>query len=95
MKARAADGAMVTFDATELSSLVYLHAMFCECLRLYPPIPFEHKAAAAADLLPSGKQLKAGDKVIMFAHSMGIFFYFEHIFKLFLKLTQFNFFFQI
>jgi cytochrome P450 len=68
---RAADGAMVTFDATELSSLVYLHAAICECLRLYPPVPFEHKAAAAADVLPSGKQLKAGDKVIMFAYSMG------------------------
>jgi cytochrome P450 len=69
----AADAAsgMVTFDADELGSLVYLHAALSECLRLYPSVPFEHKVAAAADVLPSGKELKAGDKVLVFNYSMG------------------------
>jgi cytochrome P450 len=68
--AHAASG-MVTFDADELRSLVYLHAALSECLRLYPSVPFEHKVAAAADVLPSGKELKAGDKVLVFNYSMG------------------------
>ena len=62
---------MVTFDANELGGLVYLHAALSECLRLYPSVPFEHKVAAAADVLPSGKELKAGDKVLVFNYSMG------------------------
>jgi cytochrome P450 len=66
-----ADSGMVTFDANELGSLVYLHAALSECLRLYPSVPFEHKVAAAADVLPSGKELKAGDKVLVFNYSMG------------------------
>jgi len=62
---------MVTFHASELNKLVYLHAALCESLRLYPPVPFEHKVAAAADVLPSGQKLKAGDKVLFFNYSMG------------------------
>ncbi|CAN6285742.1 unnamed protein product [Urochloa humidicola] len=64
-------GGMVTFDASELGSLVYLHAALCECLRLYPSVPFEHKAVVADDVLPSGKEMKAGDKVLVFSYSMG------------------------
>ncbi|CAN6290726.1 unnamed protein product [Urochloa humidicola] len=66
-----ADGGMVTFDAGELGGLVYLHAALCECLRLYPSVPFEHKAVVADDVLPSGKEMKAGDKVLVFSYSMG------------------------
>ncbi|XP_039772964.1 noroxomaritidine synthase 2-like [Panicum virgatum] len=61
----------VTFDASETHSMAYLHAALCESLRLYPPIPFEHKTAAAADVLPSGKELEAGDQVLFFTYSMG------------------------
>ncbi|XP_062201240.1 noroxomaritidine synthase-like [Phragmites australis] len=74
---KVADGAagpssgMVTFDASELSSLVYMHAALCECLRLYPPIPFEHKAVVDDDLLPSGQEVKAGDKILVLNYSMG------------------------
>ncbi|KAG2543619.1 noroxomaritidine synthase-like [Panicum virgatum] len=67
----AASGGMVTFDASELGNLVYLHAALCECLRLYPSVPFEHKAVVADDVLPSGKEMKAGDKVLVFSYSMG------------------------
>ncbi|KAJ1298858.1 hypothetical protein BS78_01G486200 [Paspalum vaginatum] len=65
------DGGMATFHASEIKSLVYLHAAMCETLRLYPPIPFEFKTAAAADVLPCGKVLKPGDKVLFFNYSMG------------------------
>jgi cytochrome P450 len=68
---KVADDGMVTFEASELGNLVYLHAALCECLRLYPPLPFEHKAVVADDVLPSGKELKAGDKVLVFSYSMG------------------------
>ncbi|EER95538.1 hypothetical protein BDA96_01G544800 [Sorghum bicolor] len=71
VSSRSRDSSMVTFQASELNKLVYLHAALCESLRLYPPVPFEHKVAAAADELPSGKKLKAGDKVLFFNYSMG------------------------
>lgn len=62
---------MVVFDASELSNLVYLHAALCECLRLYPSVPFEHKAVVARDVLPSGHEMKEGDKILVFSYSMG------------------------
>ncbi|KAL5217486.1 hypothetical protein ABZP36_018170 [Zizania latifolia] len=62
---------MVVFDASELQALVYLHAALCECLRLYPPVPFEHKAVVAHDVLPSGQEMKPGDKILVFSYSMG------------------------
>lgn len=34
-------------------------------------MPFEHKAVAADDVLPSGHEMKAGDKVLVFSYSMG------------------------
>ncbi|KAL6592393.1 hypothetical protein ACP70R_049446 [Stipagrostis hirtigluma subsp. patula] len=67
----AGGGTMVTFGASELGSLVYLHASLCECLRLFPPLPFEHKAVVADDVLPSGHEVKAGDKILVFNYSMG------------------------
>jgi cytochrome P450 len=69
--ADAAGTGTVTFEASELGNLVYLHAALCECLRLYPSVPFEHKAVVADDVLPSGKELRAGDKVLVFSYSMG------------------------
>ncbi|KAL5217919.1 hypothetical protein ABZP36_018603 [Zizania latifolia] len=65
------NGVMVTFDASEVRNLLYLHAALCESLRLYPPVPLEHKAAAAGDVLPSGHEVMAGDKVLVFYYSMG------------------------
>ncbi|KAK1311723.1 Cytochrome P450 86B1 [Acorus calamus] len=49
-----ADEQTKVFDAESLRGLVYLHAALCETLRLYPPVPFNHKWAAKADVLPSG-----------------------------------------
>uniref|UniRef100_A0A0E0CV02 Cytochrome P450 n=1 Tax=Oryza meridionalis TaxID=40149 RepID=A0A0E0CV02_9ORYZ len=65
------NGGMVTFDASEVRNLLYLHAALCEAMRLYPPVPLEHKAAVADDVLPSGHEVMAGDKVLVFYYSMG------------------------
>ncbi|KAK3139613.1 hypothetical protein QOZ80_5AG0386200 [Eleusine coracana subsp. coracana] len=62
---------MVTFDASEVGNLVYLHAALSECLRLYPSVPFEHKAVVADDMLPSGHEMRASDKILVFNYSMG------------------------
>ncbi|KAK3150437.1 hypothetical protein QOZ80_3AG0233130 [Eleusine coracana subsp. coracana] len=62
---------IVTFDASEVGNLVYLHAALSECLRLYPSVPFEHKAVVADDVLPSGHEMRAGDKILVFNYSMG------------------------
>lgn len=65
-----ADG-MVIFDPDETGRLVYLHAALCESLRLYPPVPMEHKGPAAADVLPSGHEVRPGDKIVVSLYAMG------------------------
>ncbi|CAM0880061.1 unnamed protein product [Alopecurus aequalis] len=55
----------------ELKRLVYLHAALSESLRLYPPVPFEHKAAARPDTLPSGAAVGPTRRVILSFYSMG------------------------
>ncbi|KAE8803255.1 cytochrome P450 [Hordeum vulgare] len=62
---------MVTYDPDELCRLVYLHAALCESLRLYPPVPMEHKGVAAAEMLPSGHEVRPGDKIIVSLYAMG------------------------
>ncbi|KAF8656982.1 hypothetical protein HU200_060427 [Digitaria exilis] len=49
----------------ELKQLVYLHAALSESLRLYPPVPFEHKAASRPDTLPSGAAVGPTRRVIV------------------------------
>jgi cytochrome P450 len=58
-------------SAAELKRLVYLHAALSESLRLYPPVPFEHKAAAGPDTLPSGHRVGPARRVIVPFYSMG------------------------
>ncbi|GJT99299.1 alkane hydroxylase MAH1-like protein [Tanacetum coccineum] len=59
------------FEARETNKLVYLHAVFCEALRLYPPVPFQHKAPVKADVLPSGHHVDPNMKILFSLYAMG------------------------
>ncbi|KAL5572832.1 hypothetical protein UlMin_022429 [Ulmus minor] len=58
-------------DPQELKKLVYLEATLLESLRLYPPVPFNHKMAAEDDILPSGHHVKRKQKVLICFYAMG------------------------
>ncbi|CAN0904104.1 Cytochrome P450 86A7 [Linum grandiflorum] len=55
----------------ELNRLVYLHGAICETLRLYPPVPFEHKQSLERDVLPSGHAIRSNTKILVSLYSMG------------------------
>ena len=60
------------FSKTEnLKKLVYLQAALFETLRLYPPLPFNHKMAVKEDTLPSGHRLKRNVRVLIALYPMG------------------------
>ncbi|KAJ0040494.1 hypothetical protein Pint_27122 [Pistacia integerrima] len=60
------------FDINELKNkLVYLHGALCEAMRLYPPVPFQHKAPLAADILPSGHLAVPKTKILFSMYAMG------------------------
>lgn len=59
------------FAAEEVKDLVYLHGALCETLRLYPPVPFQHKAPVEAVVLPSGQRLEPEMKVVFAMYAMG------------------------
>ncbi|KAJ6843103.1 alkane hydroxylase MAH1-like [Iris pallida] len=61
----------VVFDTEEVAKLVYLHAALCEALRLYPPVPFEHKCPVREDVLPSGERAPPGRRIMFSTYSMG------------------------
>ncbi|XP_010520636.1 PREDICTED: alkane hydroxylase MAH1-like [Tarenaya hassleriana] len=58
-------------DQVDLNKLVYLHGALYEALRLYPPVPFNHKSPAKADTLPSGHKVEANTKIIFPFYAMG------------------------
>ncbi|PIM98105.1 Cytochrome P450 CYP4/CYP19/CYP26 subfamily [Handroanthus impetiginosus] len=55
----------------ELKNLIYLHGALCESLRLFPPIPFQHKAPLEQDVLPSGHRINPNTKAVLSFFSMG------------------------
>jgi cytochrome P450 len=61
---------MVIFNPEELTKSVYLHAALNETLRLFPPIPFEHKGVLKDDMLPSGFLATPGVKILISTYSM-------------------------
>lgn len=54
-----------------LNRLVYLHGSLCEALRLYPPVPFEHKCSLESDVLPSGHRIKPNTMIVYSLYSVG------------------------
>ena len=54
-----------------LSKLVYLHGARCETLRLFPPIPFEHKFSVQYDILPGGHSIRPNTTILCSLYSMG------------------------
>lgn len=59
------------FGYEELKDMKYLKACLCETMRLYPPVAWDSKHAAAADTLPDGTPVKKGDRVTYFPYGMG------------------------
>ncbi|CAH9071188.1 unnamed protein product [Cuscuta epithymum] len=59
------------FKPEELKTLVYLHAALCESLRLYPPVPFQHKEPIEVDTLPSGHLVHPKMKIMFSLYAMG------------------------
>ncbi|XP_010555337.1 PREDICTED: alkane hydroxylase MAH1-like [Tarenaya hassleriana] len=53
------------FDQVDLNKLVYLYGAIYESLRLYPPVPFNHKSPAREDVLPSGHRVDANAKIVL------------------------------
>ncbi|PIN13096.1 Cytochrome P450 CYP4/CYP19/CYP26 subfamily [Handroanthus impetiginosus] len=52
-------------------TLTYLHGALCESLRLFPPVPFQHKAPLEQDVLPSGHRINPNTKTVLSFFSMG------------------------
>ncbi|CAN6355939.1 unnamed protein product [Urochloa humidicola] len=48
-----------------------LHAALSETMRLYPPVAWDSKHAAAGDVLPDGTRVERGDRVTYFPYGMG------------------------
>ncbi|KAB5548075.1 hypothetical protein DKX38_011481 [Salix brachista] len=59
------------FSTQELSNLVYLHGALCETLRLYPPVPFQHKEPLESDVLPTGHPVGPNMMVLFSVYVMG------------------------
>lgn len=59
------------FSSEELSEATYLHAAISESLRLYPPVPFQHKEAIKPDILPSGHHVHPKLRVMFSLYAMG------------------------
>ncbi|XP_051125182.1 alkane hydroxylase MAH1-like [Andrographis paniculata] len=58
-------------DMDAMNKLVCLHGAVCETLRLFPPVPIQHKAPVKDDVLPSGHPIKANTRTLLFFYSMG------------------------
>ncbi|CAH8256950.1 unnamed protein product [Arabidopsis lyrata] len=62
---------MPRFNPADLDKLVYLHGAVCETLRLYPPVPFNHKSPAMPDVLPSGHKVDENWKIVISMYALG------------------------
>lgn len=58
-------------DYEFLKEMKFLKACLCESMRLYPPVAWDSKHAASADVLPDGTHVRKGDRVTYFPYGMG------------------------
>jgi cytochrome P450 len=63
------DGVGVDLDVSRRMRV--LHAALCETMRLHPPLAWDSKHAAEADVLPDGTRVERGDRVTYFPYGMG------------------------
>ncbi|CAK9320306.1 unnamed protein product [Citrullus colocynthis] len=59
------------FSMEEVDKLVYFHGTLFETLRLYPPLPFQHKVAVQHDILPSGHHINPKTKILFSLYALG------------------------
>ncbi|CAH9141388.1 unnamed protein product [Cuscuta epithymum] len=59
------------FKEEECQKLTYLHAAVCETLRLFPPLPLNHKVPTERDVLPSGHVVTPNTKIIVSYYATG------------------------
>lgn len=67
----AREGNWKNLGVESISRLTYLHAAISEALRLYPPIPIEHKCALKSDMLPSGHWINSNTMILYSLYTMG------------------------
>ncbi|XP_038881433.1 alkane hydroxylase MAH1-like [Benincasa hispida] len=59
------------FSIEEVDKLVYFHGTLCETLRLYPPVPLQHKVSVQHDILPTGHHINPYTKVLISLYALG------------------------
>ncbi|TKW28187.1 hypothetical protein SEVIR_3G323300v4 [Setaria viridis] len=64
-------GGGVGVDLDGSRKMRVLHVALCETMRLYPPVAWDSKHAAKADVLPDGTRVGRGDRVTYFPYGMG------------------------
>uniref|UniRef100_A0A0D9XWY4 Cytochrome P450 n=1 Tax=Leersia perrieri TaxID=77586 RepID=A0A0D9XWY4_9ORYZ len=55
----------------KLKRMQYTHAVLYENMRLFPPVQFDSKFCAAADVLPDGTYVAGGERVMYHPYAMG------------------------
>ncbi|KAK7306637.1 hypothetical protein VNO77_44589 [Canavalia gladiata] len=58
------------FDYDCLKEMRFLKATLCEAMRLYPPVAWDSKHAACADVLPDGTCVRKRDRGTYFPYGM-------------------------
>ncbi|KAG9451617.1 hypothetical protein H6P81_011582 [Aristolochia fimbriata] len=58
-------------SSEDIKNMVYLHAALLESMRLFPPVPVEHKGVREEDVLPDGTVVKPGDSIVYSIYVMG------------------------
>lgn len=60
------------FDYNTITKLKYMKAFLYEVLRMYPPVSKNSKIAVNDDILPNGKKIKSGDRIIYSSQLIGL-----------------------